>query len=147
MYQLLIVDDEPLVQAGIRSMLNWNEMNIDICGTAMNGQAALKITGYCHHGYQNARHEWAGAGKSLQRALRGKQSLLYHPHQLRRFPDGKGCPVLSGLRLSGEAGADSGSAEKRNRPGHYSDLAVPQKADVCRKYSPFLRQISDQSSA
>jgi YesN/AraC family two-component response regulator len=24
MYQLLIVDDEPLVQAGIRSMLNWN---------------------------------------------------------------------------------------------------------------------------
>ena len=43
MYQLLIVDDEPLVQAGIRSMLNWKEMNIDICGTAMNGQAALKI--------------------------------------------------------------------------------------------------------
>lgn len=24
-------------------MLNWNEINIDICGTAMNGQAALKI--------------------------------------------------------------------------------------------------------
>ena len=43
MYQLLIVDDEPLVQAGIRSMLNWNELNIEICGTAMNGQAALKI--------------------------------------------------------------------------------------------------------
>ena len=43
MYQLLIVDDEPLVQAGIPSMLNWNEMNINICGTAMNGQAALKI--------------------------------------------------------------------------------------------------------
>ncbi|MBO5486582.1 MAG: response regulator, partial [Eubacterium sp.] len=43
MYQLLIVDDEPLVQAGIRSMLNWSEMNVEICGTAMNGQAALKI--------------------------------------------------------------------------------------------------------
>lgn len=43
MYQLLIVDDEPLVQAGIRSMLNWAELNIEICGTAMNGQAALKI--------------------------------------------------------------------------------------------------------
>lgn len=43
MYQLLIVDDEPLVQAGIRSMLNWNELNIEICGTAMNGQAALRI--------------------------------------------------------------------------------------------------------
>ena len=43
MYQLLIVDDEPLVQAGIRSMLNWAEQDIEICGTAMNGQAALKI--------------------------------------------------------------------------------------------------------
>ena len=30
MYQLLIVDDEPLVQAGIRSMLNWNEMNVEL---------------------------------------------------------------------------------------------------------------------
>ena len=43
MYQLLIVDDEPLVQAGIRSMLNWNELNIEICGTAMNGKAALEM--------------------------------------------------------------------------------------------------------
>lgn len=43
MYKLLIVDDEPLVQAGIKSMLNWAEMNIEICGTAMNGQVALKI--------------------------------------------------------------------------------------------------------
>lgn len=43
MYQLLIVDDEPLVQAGIRSMLNWEELDIEICGTAMNGQTALKI--------------------------------------------------------------------------------------------------------
>ena len=43
MYRLLIVDDEPLVQAGIRSLLNWSELDIEICGTAMNGQAALKI--------------------------------------------------------------------------------------------------------
>ena len=43
MYQVLIVDDEPLVQAGIRSMLNWNELDMEICATAINGQAALKI--------------------------------------------------------------------------------------------------------
>ncbi len=43
MYKLLIVDDEPLVQAGIKSMLNWAELNIEISGTAMNGQAALKM--------------------------------------------------------------------------------------------------------
>ena len=43
MYKLLIVDDEPLVQAGIKSMLDWSEYNIEICGIAMNGQAAYSI--------------------------------------------------------------------------------------------------------
>lgn len=43
MYKLLIVDDEPLVQVGIKSMLNWAELDIKVIGTAVNGQAALKI--------------------------------------------------------------------------------------------------------
>lgn len=43
MYKLLIVDDELLVQIGIQSMLSWNELGISICGTALNGQSALKI--------------------------------------------------------------------------------------------------------
>ena len=43
MYKLLIVDDEPLVQAGIKSMLDWTELNIEVTGTAMNGQTALKL--------------------------------------------------------------------------------------------------------
>lgn len=43
MYKLLIVDDEPLVQVGIKSMLNWAELGIEVCGSAINGQAALKI--------------------------------------------------------------------------------------------------------
>lgn len=43
MYKLLIVDDEPLVQVGIKSMLNWAELNIEVIGTAGNGQAALRI--------------------------------------------------------------------------------------------------------
>ena len=42
MYKLLIVDDEPLVQVGIKSMLNWTELGIKVIGTAVNGQAALK---------------------------------------------------------------------------------------------------------
>ena len=37
MTKLLIVDDEPLVQIGIKSMLQWEELGIEICGTAMNG--------------------------------------------------------------------------------------------------------------
>ncbi|MCM1064329.1 MAG: response regulator [Eubacterium sp.] len=43
MYKLLIVDDEPLVQVGIKSMLDWAELDIKVIGTAVNGQAALKI--------------------------------------------------------------------------------------------------------
>lgn len=43
MTKLLIVDDEPLVQIGIKSMLNWGEYGIEICGTAMNGKNALTM--------------------------------------------------------------------------------------------------------
>lgn len=41
MTKLLIVDDEPLVQIGIKSMLNWAEYGIEVCGTSMNGTHAL----------------------------------------------------------------------------------------------------------
>ena len=43
MAKLLIVDDEPLVQIGIKSMLNWTDYGIEICGTAVNGQNALDL--------------------------------------------------------------------------------------------------------
>lgn len=43
MYKLLIVDDEPLVQVGIKSMLPWETMQIEIIGIASNGQAALSM--------------------------------------------------------------------------------------------------------
>ena len=43
MYKLLIVDDEPLVQIGVSSMLDWNSYNITICGTASNGEIALHM--------------------------------------------------------------------------------------------------------
>lgn len=43
MYKLLIVDDEPLVQVGIKSMLPWENMQIEISGIASNGQAACKL--------------------------------------------------------------------------------------------------------
>ena len=43
MINLLIADDEPLVQAGIKSMLNWGDYNINIVGTAMNGAVAYDM--------------------------------------------------------------------------------------------------------
>lgn len=43
MIKLLIADDEPLVLIGIKSMIKWEDFDIEICGTAMNGQAALEM--------------------------------------------------------------------------------------------------------
>ena len=96
MYKLLIVDDEPLVQVGIKSMLNWAELNIEVIGTAVNGQVALKLI--------------------------EEQSpdivITDHSHQLRGFPHGKGGYHLSGHRLSGKVGADPRDASGSNRTCH-----------------------------
>ena len=43
MIKLLIADDEPLVLVGLKSMINWDEFGISICGTARNGEQALEI--------------------------------------------------------------------------------------------------------
>lgn len=43
MIKLIIADDEPLVQAGIKSMINWEEHGISIVGTASNGAAAYDL--------------------------------------------------------------------------------------------------------
>ncbi len=43
MIKLLIADDEPLVQAGIKSMINWDEHDISIVGTAANGAVAYEM--------------------------------------------------------------------------------------------------------
>lgn len=43
MTKLLIVDDEPLIQVGIKSMLPWSTYGIEICGTASNGRQAFNL--------------------------------------------------------------------------------------------------------
>jgi Response regulator containing CheY-like receiver domain and AraC-type DNA-binding domain len=43
MINLLIADDEPLIQAGIKSMISWEEYNIHLIGTAANGAAAYEM--------------------------------------------------------------------------------------------------------
>ncbi len=48
MYKLLIVDDEPLVQIGLKSMLTKDYSNtIDVVGTASNGKEAWDIISKC----------------------------------------------------------------------------------------------------
>lgn len=41
MYRVMIVDDEPLILAGISGLINWNEKNCEIVSKETNGQAAL----------------------------------------------------------------------------------------------------------
>ena len=69
MIKLLIVDDEPLVQIGIKSMLNWADYGIEVCGTAVNGANALELI------------EEAGAGQDLSGDLR-EDTAVYYPDQL-----------------------------------------------------------------
>lgn len=40
MMKVLIADDEPLVQIGVKSMIDWESMGLEICGTASNGDVA-----------------------------------------------------------------------------------------------------------
>ena len=41
MYRIMLVDDEPLILAGIASLLNWEEYQCRIVGKASNGHQAL----------------------------------------------------------------------------------------------------------
>jgi two-component system response regulator YesN len=43
MLELLIVDDDPLIQVGIKSMLDWESLGIHILGMARTGQQALDL--------------------------------------------------------------------------------------------------------
>ncbi len=43
MYNVLIVDDEPIVKIALRSILSWEEYGFFICGTASDGMEALTL--------------------------------------------------------------------------------------------------------
>ena len=43
MYQVLIVDDEPIVKIALRSMIDWESLGFHICATASNGEEALEM--------------------------------------------------------------------------------------------------------
>ena len=43
MYQILLVDDEPIVKIALRSIVQWEQYGYQICGTASNGEEALAM--------------------------------------------------------------------------------------------------------
>ena len=48
MYQVLIVDDEPIVKIALRSMIDWNALGFHICAAASNGEEALDMAERFH---------------------------------------------------------------------------------------------------
>ncbi|WP_099469495.1 response regulator [Konateibacter massiliensis] len=48
MYRVLLVDDEPLVLAGIKSMIEWEKFDCQLIGNARNGKQALEIIEKLH---------------------------------------------------------------------------------------------------
>lgn len=65
MYNLLLVDDEPLIKVAFQSAVEWGKNGFLLAATASNGQEALHIVETqhidAHHGLENARHGWACA--------------------------------------------------------------------------------------
>ena len=43
-YKLLIADDESRIRKGLRNVLDWNELNIEVVGEAEDGEIALVQT-------------------------------------------------------------------------------------------------------
>ena len=43
MHNILIVDDEPLILEGLRSVIEWEDYGLRIAGQASNGEEALEF--------------------------------------------------------------------------------------------------------
>lgn len=41
MFRVLIVDDEPMIREGLRTLINWNEIGFEVCGDAVNGKDGI----------------------------------------------------------------------------------------------------------
>lgn len=48
MYQILLVDDEPIILSGIKFLIDWEALDCSIIGTARNGQQALESLDELH---------------------------------------------------------------------------------------------------
>jgi len=45
MISMIIVDDDPLIQVGLKSMIDWHSLGVEINGVARNGRQALEMIG------------------------------------------------------------------------------------------------------
>ncbi len=43
MYKAILCDDDEIVIRGLRSCISWEELNIELCGTAFSGSTAMEL--------------------------------------------------------------------------------------------------------
>ena len=48
MYRILLADDEPIILSGLQTMLNWEQLDCTVAGTARNGKQALEFITRSH---------------------------------------------------------------------------------------------------
>ena len=85
-HSILIVEDEMLVRGGLKAMIGWDKLDIEVCGDAENGAEALKIYEKFHPDIilTDIRMPVDHPGK-------GQQSKNYFPDLLRRIFLSAGC--------------------------------------------------------
>ena len=42
MYQMMIIDDEPIVRSGLKELLSWEELGFEICAEGQDGKDGLQ---------------------------------------------------------------------------------------------------------
>ena len=94
MYKILIVDDEPLSVIGIRSMIESIDLNLQVTGTAGNGEEALAVMkkdmpDIVLTDIKMPVMDGLTYIKTCRELYGEKKTRLYHTHQLRRILDGK----------------------------------------------------------
>ena len=43
MWKILLADDENLILRGLRRLINWEELNVEVVGEALDGLPAVKV--------------------------------------------------------------------------------------------------------
>ncbi len=107
MYRIMIVDDEPLILAGIASLLNWEEYQCRIVGKALNGQQALSLLDTLQPDIviTDIKMPAMDGITFMKTAMKNGCGELYSPDEFGRVFSVQGSAAFRSDRLSGKAGA------------------------------------------
>ena len=67
-YQVLIVDDKPLIRRSLKETIDWKKLNCVVSGEAQNGKEAVEDVRTTLPGYYDAENGWTGGNANDQTA-------------------------------------------------------------------------------